>query len=74
VCSSDLNGLTLQQATLVGAEILGMIDKLGVVKPGATADLLIVDGNPLTDISCLLGQGDHIQAIIKDGKIYKTLL
>ena len=68
------NGLTLQQATLVGAEILGMIDKLGVVKPGATADLLIVDGNPLTDISCLLGQGDHIQAIIKDGKIYKTLL
>jgi imidazolonepropionase-like amidohydrolase len=68
------NGLTLQQATLVGAEILGMTDRLGVVKHGATADLLIVDGNPLTDISCLLGQGDHIQAIIKDGKIYKTSL
>ena len=68
------NGLTLQQATLVGAEILGMTDQLGVVKVGAVADLLVVDGNPLKDIACLLGQGDHIQAIIKDGKTYKTSL
>ncbi|PHY07100.1 MAG: peptidase M38 [Alcaligenaceae bacterium] len=68
------NGMTLQQATLVGAEILRMTDKLGVVKVGAIADLLVVDGNPLTDITCLLGQGDHIQTIIKDGKTYKTSL
>ena len=66
------NGMVLQQATLVGAEILRMTDKLGVVKVGAIADLLVVDGNPLTDITCLLGQGDHIDVIIKDGKIYKT--
>jgi imidazolonepropionase-like amidohydrolase len=51
-----------------------MTDKLGVVKVGAIADLLVVDGNPLTDISCLLGQGDHIEVIIKDGKTYKTSL
>jgi imidazolonepropionase-like amidohydrolase len=68
------NGMTIQQATLVGAEILRMTDKLGVVKVGAIADLLVVDGNPLTDISCLLGQGDHIEVIIKDGKTYKTSL
>ncbi len=65
------NGMTLQQATLVGAEILGMTNQLGVIKPGAIADLLLVDGNPLTDITCLLGQGEHIRIIIKDGKTYK---
>ena len=41
--------------------------------PGAIADLLLVDGNPLTDMSCLLGQGEHIQAIMKDGKFYKHI-
>jgi imidazolonepropionase-like amidohydrolase len=50
-----------------------MTGQLGVVKAGAIADLLLVDGNPLTDMSCLLGQGDHIQAIMKDGKIYKHI-
>lgn len=65
------NGMVLQQATLVGAEIIGMHDQLGVIKTGAIADLLLVDGNPLTDITCLLGQGDQIRVIIKDGKIYK---
>ncbi len=65
------NGMVLQQATLVGAEIIGMTDQLGIIKAGAIADLLLVDGNPLTDISCLLGQGDQIRVIIKDGKTYK---
>ena len=66
------NGMVLQQATLVGAEIVGMTDQLGIIKAGAIADLLLVDGNPLTDISCLLGQGEHIRVIIKDGKTYKN--
>lgn len=65
------NGAVLQQATLIGAEILGQAGQLGVLKPGALADLLVVDGNPLDDIACLLGQGDHIRAIVKDGKRYK---
>jgi imidazolonepropionase-like amidohydrolase len=64
------NGPVLQQATLVGAEILGMAGKLGVIKAGAIADLLVVDGDPLTDIACLLGQGDHILNVVKDGKSY----
>jgi imidazolonepropionase-like amidohydrolase len=41
------------------------------VKAGAIADLLRVKGNILSDISCLLGQGDHIEVIVKDGKLYK---
>ena len=64
-------GMTLQQATLVGAEIVGMAGRLGVLRAGAIADILVVDGNPLTDISCLLGQGEGISVFIKDGKIYK---
>jgi imidazolonepropionase-like amidohydrolase len=65
------NGAALQQATLIAAELINMPGQLGVVKAGAIADLLLVDGNPLTDMSCLLGQGDHIDVIMKDGKIYK---
>ena len=65
------NGAALQQATLNAAELINMTGQLGVVKAGAIADLLLVDGNPLTDMSCLLGQGDRIQAIMKDGKLYK---
>ena len=64
-------GATLQQATLIGAEILGQGGQLGVIKAGALADVLVVDGDPLADIGCLLGQGDRIEAIIKDGKRYK---
>ena len=64
-------GATLQQATLIGAEILGQGGQLGVLKAGALADVLVVDGDPLADIGCLLGQGDRIEAIIKDGKRYK---
>ncbi len=64
-------GAALQQATLNAAELLNMSGQLGVVQPGAIADLLLVNGNPLADISCLLGQGDHIEVIVKDGKLYK---
>ncbi len=65
---------TLHSATAVNAEILNMQDQLGVVKAGALADLLVVDGNPLDDISLLTGQGAHIKAIIKDGLFVKDEL
>lgn len=60
----------IQSATLVGAEVLNMQGKLGCVEPGAFADLLIVDGNPYRDISCLLGQGDHIELVMQAGTIH----
>lgn len=65
------NGAVLQQATLMGAEILNQNGQLGVLKPGAIGDLLVVDGDPLADIGCLLGQGDRIRAIVKDGQRVK---
>ncbi|MDO4723679.1 MAG: amidohydrolase family protein [Comamonadaceae bacterium] len=68
------NGPVLQQATLIGAEILGQKGVLGEVKPGAIADLLLVDGNPLEDMDCLLHQGHSIRVIVKDGQICKNTL
>jgi imidazolonepropionase-like amidohydrolase len=59
----------VRSATIVGAEVLGLPERLGKVQPGAWADLLVVEGNPLRDISCLLGQGEHIPFVMKAGKI-----
>ena len=59
----------IASATTVGAEVLGMGDRLGRLVPGALADLLVVDGNPLRDIGCLLGQGERIPLVMKEGVV-----
>jgi imidazolonepropionase-like amidohydrolase len=56
-------------ATTIGAEILGMTGKLGRLAPGAYADVLVVDGDPLRDLSCLAGQGEHIPLVMKGGRV-----
>lgn len=60
----------LRSATLVNAEILNQAGELGEVAPGARADLLVVDGDPLADPSVLGGQGKHLAAVVKDGRFY----
>lgn len=47
---------------------------LGVIKPGAYADLIIVDGNSLEDISLLADPETNLKMIMKDGRIYKNAL
>ncbi|MBM3573819.1 MAG: amidohydrolase family protein, partial [Alphaproteobacteria bacterium] len=64
----------IRSATSINAEILLRRDDLGVVKIGAIADLLVVDGNPLDDVTLLQGQGKHLAAIMKAGKFYKNRL
>ncbi|MCC7046694.1 MAG: amidohydrolase family protein, partial [Alphaproteobacteria bacterium] len=64
----------LRQATLIGAEIVRMEGKLGMVKPGAFADLLVVDGDPIKKLELLTGQGEHLSAIMKAGKFHKNRL
>lgn len=59
----------IASATRVGAEVLGMQGKLGCIAPGAIADLLVVDGDPLRDVSCLLGQGERIPLVVQGGKV-----
>jgi imidazolonepropionase-like amidohydrolase len=63
---------TLRSATVIGAEVLNQAGKLGVIRPGAIADLLVVDGNPLEDIGVLVGQGEKISAIMKAGRFFKN--
>lgn len=61
----------LHSATAVNAEILQMQGKLGVIKVGALADLLLVDGHPLQDISLLAASGKHLSHIMTAGKFVK---
>lgn len=48
--------------------------KLGVIEEGALADLIIVEGNALQDISVLTDPEKRIVLIMKNGKVYKNLL
>jgi len=64
----------IRQATLVGAEIVRMEGKLGVIEPGAFADLIVVDGNPVKNLGLFQEQGKHLSAIMKGGKFHKNRL
>jgi imidazolonepropionase-like amidohydrolase len=64
----------IRQATTVGAEILRQEGKLGIVEPGAFADLIVVDGNPLKKLELFLDQGAHLPVILKAGKFHKNTL
>jgi imidazolonepropionase-like amidohydrolase len=61
----------IRSATIVNAELLNRAGELGVIAPGARADLIAVDGNPLADISLFDGAGEHLTHIMKDGTFYK---
>ncbi|MDE2572534.1 MAG: amidohydrolase family protein [bacterium] len=61
-------------ATTTAAEILRMDGRLGVIAPEATADVLVIDGDPLRDLSLLGGQGEHLDAVMKAGAFAKNRL
>jgi imidazolonepropionase-like amidohydrolase len=70
----------LVMATSTNAELLALSGKrnpypgkLGVVEQGALADLLLVDGNPLDNIS-MIADPANFKIIMKDGTIYKNTL
>src|SRR3954465_13024226 len=48
--------------------------KLGVIEEGALADLLLVDGNPLQEISLLENPEKNLVVIMKNGVVYKNSL
>jgi imidazolonepropionase-like amidohydrolase len=64
----------LRAACAVNAELLGQAGRLGCVRKGAAADLVLVEGNPLEDISLLSRNGEHLVAIMKDGVFYKRTM
>ena len=64
----------VRQATTVAARILRQEGRLGVVAPGALADLILVDGNPLRNLELFLDQGAHLPVSMKAGKFHKNAL
>jgi imidazolonepropionase-like amidohydrolase len=64
----------LRQATSVNAELMMQQGKLGCIAPGAHADLLVVDGDPLKDISLLAANGKNLRMIVRGGEIVKDEL
>lgn len=64
----------LHAVTATNAELLNCKGELGIVAPGARADLLVVDGNPLEDLGLLQDQGHHLSVIMKGGALHKHIL
>lgn len=64
----------LQSATSVGAELIGQSGKLGVVAPGAMADLIVVSGDPTKDLAPLQQPGKGLLAVMKAGRFYRNRL
>jgi imidazolonepropionase-like amidohydrolase len=62
----------IRSATLVNAEIVRQVGKIGELIPGAFADLLVVDGDPYRDLTQLQDQGRHIAAIMLNGRFVKN--
>jgi imidazolonepropionase-like amidohydrolase len=57
----------IRAATLNGAELLGLKDKVGALQPGMAADLIAVDGDPLTDITAL----EKVRFVMKAGQVIR---
>jgi imidazolonepropionase-like amidohydrolase len=59
----------IQSATTRGAELLGQKGELGVIAPGALADLIAVGSNPLQDIAAL----QKVSFVMKGGAVYRSM-
>ncbi len=58
----------IQAATVNAADLLGWNDKVGVIAPGAFADIIAVDGDPLKDVT----EFERVKFVMKGGVVYKT--
>jgi len=64
----------IRSATTIGAKVLRQEGKLGTLKTGALADLILIDGDPLKDLSLFQDQGRHLSLIMKAGRFHKNRL
>jgi imidazolonepropionase-like amidohydrolase len=62
----------LRSATTVAARLLGLQGQVGVVAPGALADLLVVDGNPLERIGLLTDPARNLRLVMAAGRIHRN--
>lgn len=64
----------IRSATHDAAKLMRMEGQIGSLVPGAHGDLIVLEGDPLKDISLLTRQGQHMSAIVKDGRFIKNTL
>jgi imidazolonepropionase-like amidohydrolase len=64
----------LRSATRINGDLLMQTGNLGVIAPGACADLLVVEGDPLGDVKVMTNPQKNLKLIMKDGVIYKNEL
>lgn len=58
----------IRSATVICAELFNMKGEIGEISPGAYADILVIDGNPLEDIELLRVENNRIRVIMKEGR------
>lgn len=59
---------SIQTSLINAAELLGWSDKVGTIEPGKWADIIAVDGDPLSDIKTL----QNVRFVMKGGTVYKN--
>lgn len=57
----------IRAATIEAAKAVGLAGEIGVLKPGARADIIAVEGNPLTDLSAL----QKMKFVMKEGRVIR---
>ena len=58
----------IQAATVNAADLLGWVGKVGSLEPGAWADIVAVDGDPVKDVTTL----EHVKFVMKGGEVLKN--
>ena len=61
-------------ATRTNAELIGMSDRLGTLESGKLADLIVVDGNPLEDLTLFEHGLERVVLVMKQGRIVKDIM
>jgi imidazolonepropionase-like amidohydrolase len=64
----------LRSATSINAEILQMKGRLGVIASGALADIILVDGDPLKDLSVFTHSARTVAMVMKGGRVARNRL
>jgi imidazolonepropionase-like amidohydrolase len=64
----------IRAATTVAARLVRLEGRAGVVAPSSFADLLVVDGDPLEDITVLTDPDKHLKLVMKAGEVFVDTL